>query len=116
MLVSIFGQLEFGDYESVLDWSQGHAQAHRSLQRAAAMAGIALTPTILSGERIDDDWFGRHGIAHAGLQRLYQPDGSVSAGLMISSLIDWESKDRFYDWHMMHDQIHTRLNAALGIR
>lgn len=115
MLVSIFGDLEYGNYESVLDWSQAHAQAHRTIQRVAATNGNALTPTILSGEHIDNDWFGRHGITHVGLQRFYLPDGTASSALLISSLEDWEKENTFYDWHMMHDQVHTRLNAALGI-
>ena len=115
MLVSIFGSLEYGDYDSVLDWSQAHAQSHRTINRVLASNGNALGGSILSGEHIDNDWFGRHGIEHAGLQRFYQPDNTASGAILISSLHDWESQQSFYDWHMMHDQVHSRLNAALGI-
>jgi hypothetical protein len=115
MLVSIFGQLDYGDYSTVQDWGAAHAQAHRTIARVVTTNGFPVQPVILSAEHIDDDWFGRHGLAHVALQRFYKPDTTVSSELMISSLKDWTDKDKFYDWHMMHDQIHSRLNNALGI-
>lgn len=115
MLVSIFGQLEYGNYASVEDWGAAHAQAHRTITRVCANNGNPISPVLLSPEHIDDDWFGRHGLAHMALQRFYTPDSSVSSTLMVSNLKDWETANQFYDWHQMHDQIHTRLNAALGI-
>jgi hypothetical protein len=115
MLVSIFGQLEYGDYSSVLDWGGAHAQAHRTIQRVVTQMGNPLQPVLLGPEHIDDDWFGRHGIAHASLARFYPGDATASATMMLSSLKDWETQQSFYDWHMMHDQLHYRLNQALGI-
>ena len=115
MFVSIFGDVEYGDYASIEDWGGAHAQAHRTITRVVATNGFPVQPVILSAEHIDDDWFGRHGLAHMALQRFYLPDNTVSSTLMMSGLADWTAKDKFYDWHMMHDQIHQRLSNALGI-
>jgi hypothetical protein len=113
VLVSIFGDLEYGDEDSLLVWLQAHDIAHRTLNRVAAQAGKSLQPALLAGEPVDDDWFGRHGLAHAALARLYAPTSS-SAG---STLMDgrWENEEQFYQWHQMHDALHSRINAALGV-
>lgn len=115
MLVSIFGKLTYGDYASVEAWAKAHEIAHRSIGEQAMKNGINLPSPVLMGLEIDDHYLGRHGLVHLALQRLYKPDSSTSASLMMSSLSDWLTESKFYAWHQMHDAIHTRLNAALGV-
>jgi hypothetical protein len=115
MFLSIFGDLEYGNYQSVEDWADAHQQAHRSISRAAAGIGVPISSGLLTGEHIDDNWMGRHGLIHVALQRFLRPGSSTSSQAMVSSLSDWLTESSFYNWHQTHDYIHTQLNAYLGV-
>lgn len=115
MLVSIFGKVEYGDTRSIDTWAKAHEIAHRSLVQVLLKQGNVLQTPVLMQQQIDNQWFGHHGMIHLGLLRFYTPDQTSSASLMLTSLADWLSADKFYDWHRMHDAIHTRLNTALGV-
>lgn len=115
MLVSIFGQLEYGNYSSIQDWAAAHDQAHKSLARAAAMGGNPIPGGLLPGENIDNNWMGQHGLMHMALARFLPANSTSSSTLMLSSLSEWLTESSFYDWHQRHDDIHSRLNQIFGV-
>lgn len=115
MLSTLYGDIDYNDKASVEDWISNHALAHRQYRVTAASIGINLQTTILSGEVIDDDWFARHGFTHIGLEQTYQPGVGPGAIYMLSGTEVWKTEERFYDWHQNHNQLHQRINSALGI-
>lgn len=115
MYLSIYGDLEYGNYGSIEAWAAAHDQAHRSLTRAAAMQGTPIPGGLLTGENIDNVWMGRHGLMHIALARFLPANSTGSSTLMLSSLSEWLTESSFYDWHQRHDDIHSRLNQIFGV-
>lgn len=115
MLVSIYGQLEFGDMGSLRDWLSAHDRAHRTITRTLQAQGRPIQPVLLDTADVDNDWFGQHGVAHETLAGFIMPDTVAASPMMMSNLADWAGEDAFYNWHQMHDRLHSRINQALGI-
>lgn len=115
MLMTVYGDLDYKDPESLRDWISAHSLAHRQERQAAILAGVGIQAVILDTPRVDNDWFGRHGLAHYAMRTLYQPNGSVSASMLWSNIGNWGSEQQFYDWHQYHDGIHQMIDQALGL-
>ena len=116
MLVTTFGDLEYGDMASLRQWLQAHDIAHRQLRQAAAIQkGAALSALYLYSKDVDNDWFGRHGLGHIALFPFAPTGSGVANALAFSTVRDWSDENTFYDWHQRHDYVHQQLNAAFGI-
>jgi hypothetical protein len=112
MIVTPFGDLDYGDTSGLQDWMSAHAQRHRIERESIAMLyGIPLGAPLLDAP-LNHDFFGRHMLAHLALVKFCQPDTTVSATLLE---YEWESADKFYLWHQAHNQIHQNIDNALGI-
>jgi hypothetical protein len=114
MFFSPFGRVQYGDYASVQAWAKAHEIAHQTLSLRAAVKGRPVA-SILTGQHIDNEFFGRHGLTHVALGRGVPPVSGVVPSLLIVSLAEWLTESKFYAWHQMHDADHARLNAAYGV-
>jgi hypothetical protein len=116
MLVTTFGDVTYGDGESLRQWLQAHDIAHRQLRQAVAIQkGAPLGALYLYTKDVDNDWFGRHGLGHLALFRFAPTGSGLLNSLTFSSVLDWGTEQAFYDWHQRHDYVHQQLNAAFGI-
>jgi len=114
MIVSPFGNLEFGDEAGLLDWLQAHAARHTMYRKIAVNNGVNLptTPVLESGP-VDDDWLARHLFNHMTWARIFLPDNSIATVELATPT--WKSKPEFYEWHQANNNAHTRIDQALGL-
>lgn len=111
MIVTPFGDLEWGDDSGLQDWLDAHDQRHFSERQAIALKGIPLFPRSFQGP-MGPEWFGRHMIEHSTLIDFAVPDDTVSSVVLE---MQWKSEPDFYRWHQVHNLLHQRLDQALGI-
>lgn len=114
MFISIFGDLDYGDRASLLDWMAAHDLSHRQIKQALSQVGATIQSVILGGDVINNDWFGMHGLSHVAIARSVPGVTSESASLLATNEGDWSSQNKFYNWHQNHDLLHDRINAVLG--
>lgn len=115
MLMTLYGDLEYGNKAALQNWIQAHDIAHRQYREAAAMAGNALEALLLGQPDIDNDWLGRHGLGHVALFRFAPTGSGLLNSITFSTVKDLANEDGFYDWHQRHDYVHSQINAAFGI-
>jgi hypothetical protein len=111
MIVTPFGDLEFGSKDGLQDWLDSHDQQHYAERQAIALTGIPLFPRNFQGP-INAEWFGRHMVEHTTLINFALPDDTVNS---VSMEMQWSNEDQFYRWHQIHNLLHQRLDQALGI-
>ena len=113
MIVTPFGDLEFGVEDGLQDWLQAHDTRHRVEQAQIILAsGIPLTTRDLT-QPPTDDWLFMHMMMHGAMMPFSSPDPTVSSTLLE---MPWGTPDNFYAWHEMHIQIHATLDRKLGIQ
>ena len=115
MIVSIFGDITYGDRPSLLTWGSAHDVAHRVIKQSLNPFGANIQSVILGGDQFDDDWFGMHGLTHVAISRSIQGVTSESAALLATDVSDWDTEGKFKIWHQNHDRLHEAINQALGI-
>lgn len=113
MIVSIFGDFEYGDKDGLENWLAAHATGHKSIQNAARDKGYNPQSVMLNDGPPDEDWFGRHGLTHVVLGRIFLPGTTPNGSILFGD--DWATEQGFYNWHALHEAMHARLNAALGV-
>jgi len=111
MIVTPFGDLEWGDEDGLQDWLDAHDQQHYAERQAIAFSGIPLYPRSFEGP-MDREWFGRHMIEHRAFQNFATPDDSISPTLIE---MNWDREANFYMWHQQHNLLHSKLDQALGL-
>jgi len=116
---SVFGDLTYGDNDSLQDWLAAHDADHRSQRKAIINLGISLDGwPLLTGNfntksyGPTSEWFGRHALMHVALKQFFTPDDTVSS---LPLAQEWVDEKSFTNWQQMHDQIHQQINNALGI-
>ncbi len=94
-------------------WLQWHDQRHRTYRKAASRLGFSLQSAVLSDTSLDEDWFGRHMLAHVALKSLFP----VTVGQNIPALerSTFDDEEGFHDWHRRHSLIHAALDIAFGV-
>jgi hypothetical protein len=113
MISTLFGDLNFDNQAGMQQWLAAHDTEHRLIRRTVAQSSaILLNASFLSTEP-DDDWMGRHGLAHLGFERLYSARGTAPATTLLQGT--WQNANDFYTWHQSHNLIHQTLRQQLGI-
>lgn len=112
MIVTPFGDLQFGDKMALQYWMDAHDQQHHAERLAIARTGVPLFPRSFQSP-LTAEWFGRHMIEHTALKDFAQPDSTASS-VMLESM--WENADDFNKWHQIHNLLHQRIDQSLGIR
>jgi len=111
MIVTPFGDLDYGNKSALSSWLAAHDQRHYTERQAIARAGVPLFAHNFQGA-VDKGWFGRHMIEHTVLKNFAIPDNTV---LSVVMEMDWDSEEKFYRWHQIHNLLHQRLDQSLGI-
>jgi hypothetical protein len=111
MIVTPFGDLEFGDDQSLRYWMDAHDGRHHAERQAIARSGVPLFAHSYASP-INRAWFGQHMLEHGAMKSFAIPDDQVST-VMIEN--GWEEESSFYKWHQIHNQLHQRLDQALGL-
>jgi hypothetical protein len=111
MIVTPFGNMEWGKKDQVQYWLDAHDQRHHAERQEIARRGVPLYSRSFTGQ-MTVEWFGRHMIEHTALQDFSLPDSSVTAVLLEST---WDNEATFYKWHQVHNLLHQRLDQAIGL-
>lgn len=104
MIVTPFGELKYGDAETLQVWMDAHARRHATISQVAKVPGQQSFGTM------DGDWFHRHAASHAtnaGVLGINPPTSAISYG--------WLNPESFDQWHRIHNLIHLREDQAAGI-
>jgi hypothetical protein len=111
VIVTPFGNMAFGDESGLQNWLDGHDQRHYLERQAIARTGIPLPARTLQGP-LNPEWFGAHMMQHGTLMQFMQPDQTVGSQVLE---MQWDTEEKFYRWHQIHNDLHRRLDQALGI-
>ena len=111
MVITPFGDLQFGDESGLQTWLNAHDQKHNTERQAIAINGVAIQPRSMEGP-FNAEWLGRHMVEHQTLKNFSKPDSSVNSIILE---MDWDSEQNFYRWHQIHNELHARLDQALGL-
>jgi len=111
-MMTLFGDLRWEDPQGLRQWLAAHDLKHQALAQALGRAGVP-SPAFLLADEIDENWIDTHATVHNLLALQFAPD--TDAGVY-DLLADFqEDQPTFYAWHDLHNQIHQRLDQALGI-
>jgi hypothetical protein len=113
MLVTPFGDLEYGDQAGLNDWLAAHAIRHRAYRRAALSFGIESSAVQIIDGPADNDWFARHLFSHMTLARVFNAV-STTATILLDSYT-WDDEAQFYMWHQANNDAHATLDQILGL-
>jgi hypothetical protein len=111
MVITPFGDLEYGDQSGLDSWLAAHDQRHKTERQTIAVNGVALPSRSMEGP-LNQEWLGRHMVEHQTLKDFALPDTSVNSLILEMS---WNSEENFYKWHQIHNELHSRLDQALGL-
>jgi hypothetical protein len=111
MIVTPFGDLQFGDNQGLQPWLAAHDQRHMTELQGIGRQGVALPYSNLD-PKIDEDWLGRHVLYHLSMIRFALPNTTASSPLLE---MKWDNPTNFQVWHQMHNDLHSALDQALGI-
>lgn len=109
MIVTPFGQLDYGNERGLIDWVAAHDIRHRVYQSEMLAQGNAVTGYPLTGS-VNDDWFGRHILSHLALNSILPVTTTSTA-----SLVRWRDEKSFYFWHDLHNLLHIQIDNALNL-
>ena len=111
MILTPFGNLDYGSDEGLEQWQAAHDQQHRTERLALLQQGVYVTGFPLAA-KLNSDWFGRHMLMHLAYERYFNPDNTQTAQ-QLSGL--WGNESQFYRWHQIHNQLHQSFGNSLGI-
>jgi hypothetical protein len=104
--ITTFGDMAYGDVDTMQDFLQAHDSQHQSFQQRAAVAGNNVPVGDLT-QQPDDDWMQRHISYHNALQVFLVPDDTINVNALTD--YDWSSADSFYSWMQIHTLLHQKL-------
>jgi len=111
VVITPFGDLEFDSQNGLDAWLSAHDQRHNTERQAIAINGVAIQPRSMEGP-LNKEWIGRHMVEHQTLKNFATPDSSINS---LSIEMIWDNKANFYRWHQIHNELHARLDQALGL-
>jgi len=100
----------FGDQESFLDFLGQNEIAHVAFGTALARLGhIIASPPPIGNPNESHDWLNDHWHRHR--------DECVTLGIAVPDLssVDLQDEEQYRDWMLLHGELHTQQNKALGI-
>ena len=108
--IAVFSDLPFGDKDAMLDFLGAHAIAHSGIA-STIMAGGGLIESLPLSESPDTDssWMQDHYQAHLSIGKYLGQSVPDLSGY------DLKKPEQFDDWMAVHGDLHTSINAALGI-
>jgi hypothetical protein len=111
MIVTPFGDVEYGNVQSILYWLDAHDVRHHTERQALIEKhSISLSAFPMTGP-VNSEWFGRHALAHLAYAPFGRPNASVAR---LDLEHQWDSPANFYHWHQVHNESHeTDGNAIL---
>lgn len=112
MIVTPFGDLDYQSHPMTLQWIAAHGVRHQTLRGELSRRGFTLSPTPLFGQP-SLEWGRIHYLNHMAMLRFMQPDTSISVNSLSANPDSGEVL--FYNWHHMHNLLHTRLDQALKV-
>ena len=112
MIVTLFGNLDFGDQGALVEFLGNHNQAHTDLAQYLAAQGIAMQAPDLSGPPTLQ-WFMDHYLIHQALDRALATVGHP--GLEGAGDNPWGSEKPFYDWHRINNDAHIAYSTQTGV-
>lgn len=112
MIVTPFGDLEYGSDHGINQWIAAHDIRHRTYRKELSRRGSTIQTAPLAGS-VEGAWIIVHYLQHMAFIRTMQNDNSVAA--QVISMDPWYDEEAFYRWHQVHNLLHTRLDQALGV-
>jgi hypothetical protein len=112
MIVTLFGNLEYGDEDALIEFIGNHNQAHTDLAQYLATQGIPLQAPDLSGAPTLQ-WFMDHALMHQSLDRALTVNGHP--GLEGAGDKPWGNPEFFYDWHRINNDAHIAYSQKTGV-
>ena len=111
MNLSPFSDLPFGDDDAWDDFSLAHSLAHDKIAQVMySNSNYYETYPLEETPQHDRNWLLNHQSEHQSIFSLLN-----LTGLPDLSTVDFAKQDEFEDWVFLHSQIHTTINAQLGI-
>lgn len=108
-VVTIFGNMEYGDEDAVQQFLLNHDQAHQEINQALVQqAGVTLDQPFLDRQP-DNDWFAQHWLLHKAINEALQVGGLPGLSH------DWADERSFYDWNKVNNDDHVAFAQVLGI-
>ena len=110
MIVTPFGQLNYGNENGLVEWVSAHHLRHIVYQNELLRQGTAVYSVPLDG-KVNADWFGRHILMHIALNNVLTYGATPSS----YALTSWKDEKSFYSWHDLHNLLHRDLDNALNL-
>lgn len=111
MNISPWTDIPFDDDDAFRDFQLVHGLSHDRI--AAVMYGTSKfyqTYPLYDTPREDSGWKLDHQTEHQSIFTLL-----ALTGLPDLATVDFDKQDEFENWMLLHQQVHQRINAALGI-
>lgn len=103
--------IPWGDEDALLDFYMVHGMTHNNIANVMyAQDLFYVTYPLMDAKRYDKDWLLIHQAEH---ESIYSQIGLQ--GMPDLASVDFGKEDEFYDWHLLHKQVHANINAVLGI-
>jgi hypothetical protein len=110
MIVTPYGDLEFGDRNGMRQWMAAHATRHRTYAVALMRAGTTIQGFPLF-DQLNAHWLSVHYQEHTALAKRL---GFATATYGLSRDF-MENETQFYNWHRTHNLEHQQLDQGLGV-
>lgn len=111
MNIAVWTDTPFDDADAFLDFQLAHVLAHdRIAQVLYSGSGFYQTYPLYDENHGDAGWKLDHQTEHESIFTLLQMDG-----LPDLTTVDFDKRDEFENWMLLHQQVHERINNALGI-
>jgi hypothetical protein len=111
MNIEAAANAQFGDEDAFLDFLGQNEIAHQTIGAALARDGhIVSSPPPIGNPLETKDWLNDHWQRHR--------DECKPLGISVPdlSVADLKVEEQFSDWMILHSDLHSQENAALGIR
>ena len=111
MNLSPFSDMEFDDERAFEDFQLSHGLAHQKIAQVMfGNSNFYTTYPLFETPGQDRNWLLVHQAEHQSIFNLLG-----MTGLPDLATVDLKDEDQFDDWMQQHDDVHRRINAALGI-
>ena len=115
MILTLFGDLQYGSQSGLSDWVAAHKYVHDlEVQTLAYQSptGVVIASTLLTGD-VTADWMMRNLFQHMTVLQLGNYDATGALDAIANG--DWSTEEQFKDWHAAHDYLHLLQDTVLGI-
>lgn len=110
MIVTPYGDVEYGDRNGMRQWMLAHAARHRTYSVAILRAGAIIQASPLA-DQLNAAWIFVHYQEHNSLAKRLT-SAVETYGLSRDFM---ENETQFYNWMRTHNLVHQRLDQGLGV-